>query len=617
MLFRAGATSPTPPQSLWQYDNLLALDLKYREEAQLLVQSRLPNYSKDHCVKLFGGSPYEFLSRCVLDENKALIGVMAFCVGKLDTVEIVAFVAKTDGVGIGRYMMESFIGEMKAKKKSSILTYIEPSAFEFFSKFDFTKSVPARSLYEKITSKYVAAIFMYRNLLDVIAPEQRPRTVREGDRLLITVDGTLIPRQAVVKSIDEKNGLALVHYYFWNPRHDEWIYTHSPRIRYDLPLPPEPPKNKGENQVTISEAKTIVESERDKIKKTMNLEECGYWPKGIKKKAEVQVLIEGEWIHAKVINKNDMYCYCEFEYNGSKWNQDFPRESIRLPDIGKTVVELCIDKKVAPKKRKREATSEGGKISVGSQVKKVQRSSKKLNTNPIELSPVKPSGTPSDRLARKQKRQGLQLGHIPISDSVDMFGKSPETADTSPSPTRSEYTCSVCKDDHGFVLHCALCNVAVHPACYLIDKRKFFPPKEWFCDTCVEQRLSSRRREKLEPTCVCCGQDRIKGGAMVQTVGYKYIHIRCGLMLGLDFHPIERRFSRVVGESPKSPLKTVGDPCSVCEMKSGPQVYCSDDSCSNHAHFGCIQNWNVSVKVNFNGERNVKIFCSSHNENAK
>ena len=104
---------------------------------------------------------------------------------------------------------------------------------------------------------------------------------------------------------------------------------------------------------------------------------------------------------------------------------------------------------------------------------------------------------------------------------------------------------------------------------------------------------------------------------MVQTVGYKYIHVRCGLMLGLDFHPIERRFSRVPLDSPKSPQKLVAEPCSVCELTNGPQVHCSDDSCTNHAHFSCVDDWNVDVKVNLDGGRKVKIFCPSHNENAK
>ena len=130
----------------WQYENLLGLDLEFRETARKLVQSRLPNYTDDHCVKLFGGSPYEFYSRCVLDESRNLVGVMAFSVGQLDTVEIVAFVSAVDGTGIGRFLMDSFVGEMKTKKKSSILTYIEPSAFPFFSRFSFIKQIPARSL---------------------------------------------------------------------------------------------------------------------------------------------------------------------------------------------------------------------------------------------------------------------------------------------------------------------------------------------------------------------------------------------------------------------------------------------------------------------------------------
>ena len=99
-----------------EYVNLLALEPEYREQAQELVQSRLPNYSNEHCFKLLGGSPYEYLSRCVLSsESRNLVGVMAFSVGKVDTVEIVAFVSKSDRCGIGRFLMDSFVNEMNSK----------------------------------------------------------------------------------------------------------------------------------------------------------------------------------------------------------------------------------------------------------------------------------------------------------------------------------------------------------------------------------------------------------------------------------------------------------------------------------------------------------------------
>lgn len=350
-------SSPTPPLT-WTYHNLLAMEVVLRDSARELVKSRLPNYSSDHCAKLLGGSPYEYLSRCACDEEGDLLGVIAFAVGKLDTVEIVAFVSKTDGIGIGRFLMESFVTEMKTKSKSSILTYIEPSALAFFTRFSFTKNVPARSLYERITSKYVGATLMYRELLEPSSSFQEHNGIQVGDRLLVMVDGTLVPRQAQVKEVDMRLKKIFIHYYFWNPRHDEWIFPHSPRVRWDLPLPPEPPKHMGENKATAEQVKQLFAVELKKEKKEEIVLSNGSWPRGVKKGGSVQVKIEGNWVDAKVLEKSDEFLFCEFEYNGSQWQQDFPRESVRLGEGESTVLDalitrrnLCLRRRVEGRKR--------------------------------------------------------------------------------------------------------------------------------------------------------------------------------------------------------------------------------------------------------------------------
>lgn len=381
--------SPTPPLS-WRYENLLSLDNAFVAQARSLVKTRLPNYTEDHCAKLLGGAPHEISSRCALNEDMKLIGVMAFSVGQLDTVEIVAFVSERDGVGIGRFLMESFVTEMKSKHKSSILTYIEPSAFPFFSRFGFSKQVPARSLYERITSKYVAAIFMYRDLLEPL-PARSRRHVAAGDRLLIMVDGTMTPRQALVKDIDAETGRVLVHYYFWNARHDEWLFSHSPRVRWDLPLPDEPPKHVGENKATVTQVKELLNVELKKEKRSEIVESNGSWPRGIKKNGSVQVRIEGNWIDATVIQKGPTFLFCEFEYNGSRWQQDFPRESVRLGEGHPSALELLIRKTVVAK-RKSQARSPRKAIA--------KRKAGRPKKQQIELSP--PKKKPKTRKRRHQ-----------------------------------------------------------------------------------------------------------------------------------------------------------------------------------------------------------------------
>ena len=372
------SSSPTPPVT-WSYHNLLAIDVGFRESARELVKRRLPNYSEAHCERILGGSPYEYLSRCALDGDESLLGVISFAVGELSTVEIVAFVSKQDGLGIGRFLMESFVSEMREKLKSSILTYIEPSAFAFFSRFAFSNKVPARSLYERITSKYVGATLMYRDLLEPCLHSNQIIIPAIGDRVLVIVDGTLVPRQALVKKVDPSSGKIYIHFYFWNSRHDEWIYPHSPRVRWDLPLPPEPPKHMGENTATAQQLKQLFEREIKKERKGEIVLSNGSWPRGVKKGGPVQVKIEGNWVDAKVIEKTEEYLFCEFQYNDSEWQQDFPRDSVRLGEGQATVFETLINSRNLSNRKEKKVNN-----SSSSRKKSV---AKRKTTRKIELTP--------------------------------------------------------------------------------------------------------------------------------------------------------------------------------------------------------------------------------------
>ena len=533
--------SPTPPVG-WMYENLLAIDPEYRMKARELVKSRLPSYTEEHCEKLLGGSPYEYLSRCVLNEDRQLIGVMAFAVGQLGTVEIVAFVSSQDGKGIGRCLMEHFVAEMKGKQKSSILTYIEPSAFEFFSRFGFSKHIPARSLYEKITSKYVRSIFMYKELLE----PQDPPSIRPavGDRILVMVDGTLTPRQAVVKDIRMETGEIFVHYFFWNTRYDEWIFSHSPRVRYDLPLPPEPPKTASENMPTTNQVKKVLEVELKKEKKFELVHNSGSWPKGIKKGAPVQVSIEGNWIKANVIEKTDQFLYCEFEYNGTTWMQDFPRDMVKLPDGQGTLLDELLARKTIEKKRKKKEENQQDQLPK----KKNKPKPEKIQ---IELSPEYKN---SDRKRRRIEQQ-------PIEDLEDL-------------------ECSVCRETENRVLVCGRCKLTTHPSCNMGDLVVSSP---WICDLCT-QCLVDR---PVSPPCAFCGE---KGESIMKsTSDFKWVHTRCAIMAGLSYHSKSKQFSAI---KPLSPSKGPSQ-CELCDSIGGNAVSC--DECKATGHVACIQKagWKV------------------------
>ena len=460
--------------------------MDFRDRARDLLHKRLPSYPFSHCVKILGGSPHEFSSRCVCDSDNELIGIVAFSIGQLFTVEIVAFVSVTDGQGIGRYLMENFVLEMREKHLSAILTYVEPAAVPFFSRLSFSRQVPARSLYERVVSKYVKANLMY---LDLLVAETDSRAVNVGDRLMVLVDGTMTPRQCLVKEIAK--GQVLVHYYFWNSKHDEWIYPHSPRICWDIELPADPPK-RHEQVITGAQVKQVWANELMKEQKLELVHAAMVWPRGIKKNALVQVKVEGGWEKAKVIEKTDFFCYCEFNHVGQVWLQDFPRESVRLIDSDKSVMETLMGKKSIKNKPIQ---------------KKIEKKRKIKPKLVIQVSPTNSSDTP-----KRLFRQGM--------------------------PECEEGECSVCTKS-GLVLKCRHCHVSVHPECYFIDSA---PPGSWLCDTCKESFL--RGSKKFNPACVICQKTRYQTqSVMAQSLDYKSVHVACALENGLSWTPKERRFS--------------------------------------------------------------------------
>ena len=589
----------------WQYENLLGLDLEFRETARKLVQSRLPNYTDDHCVKLFGGSPYEFYSRCVLDESRNLVGVMAFSVGQLDTVEIVAFVSAVDGTGIGRFLMDSFVGEMKTKKKSSILTYIEPSAFPFFSRFSFIKQIPARSLYERITSKYVRSIFMYRDLLEPIPVGDR-RPVAVGDRLLVMVDGTMVPRQAQVKEIDTATGRMLVHYYFWNARHDEWIYPHSPRIRWDLPLPDEPPKKQGENKTTSSQVKELFAVEMKNEKKLELFTNNGSWPRGVKKGGAIQVRLEGNWLDAKIVEKGEMYLYCQFEYHGTTWLQDFPRDALRLAEGQTSVIDALLQRKGVPVPKRKRAASE--------EPVKPRKYTKRVVKNPIELTPplkssrrrtsvsepvtecaIPQSPGESNRALRKRLREE--------TDSPDLHGKSDTDTHATPSDLVLGVECSICLSEahEKRMLVCMGCGLGAHSECNVVNVS--LGKNGWVCDLCREIRIGNH---KINPRCVCCSQ---KGRyVMSPTLDFKWVHVRCARLFRLDFHPNTGQYSAIRSVHSPSKAAPEGSPiCLACKSATGSLLVCMNSECDRVTHVACGSDWKLDI-----GTGEAVVLCPEH-----
>ena len=518
----------------WQYGNLLSLEIEFRDEARVLLQSRIPSYPSLHCAKLLGGSPHQYSSRCVLEpETNKLLGVMAFSVCELKTVEIVAFVSNIDGKGIGRFLMQNFVTEMQQNGQCAILTYVEPSALEFFTRMGFTTRVPARSLYERVVSKYVKATLMYCDLC-VTTNHHTPPAVSIGDKLMVLVDGTMTPRQCIVK--DFSNGLLFVHYIYWSSRNDEWIHPNSPRILWGVETPP---VLQGLNRVTANELKALNVQAFEKQKKLDLVKLTNCWLRGIKKNAKVNVRVDGMWIPAIVVEKGDLFCYCEFEHGGQKWLQDFPRESIKLSDSDKSVLDTLLAKKQL-KKPKNAPVNIIAKNPLAGKVHTSKVPTGKLHSRDVPTGKVH-KGTPNTGKLAKKKTQ-IVLLPIEISPhrrAVRARREQEELPSAPPMPY-IQYECSVCMQTNPpSVLHCKQCGLNAHAECYMQAPPR--NPNSWQCDTCKECCI--RGSMKFNPACVACGKTRTETmSVMAQCLDYRYIHVKCAREANLEFVASERRF---------------------------------------------------------------------------
>ena len=81
-----------------------------------------------------------------------------------------------------------------------------------------------------------------------------------------------------------------------------------------------------------------------------------------------------------MIEKTEEYLFCEFEYNDSEWQQDFPRDSVRLGEGQATVFETLINSRNLSNRKEK-------KVNISMSSRKKKSSAKRKTTRKIELTP--------------------------------------------------------------------------------------------------------------------------------------------------------------------------------------------------------------------------------------
>ncbi|XP_065665902.1 uncharacterized protein LOC100207765 isoform X2 [Hydra vulgaris] len=170
--------------------------------------------------------------------------------------------------------------------------------------------------------------------------------------------------------------------------------------------------------------------------------------------------------------------------------------------------------------------------------------------------------------------------------------------------------CCVCLDERGWtenpLVYCdgSGCNVAVHQACYGINK---VPSGSWFCCKCQSQERLARVKCELCP---------MRDGALKKTDNGGWAHVVCALYIP------EVRFGDVGTMEPiilsSVPHERFTKLCYICEdsgreSKSGACMACHKIGCKLSFHVTCAQSKRLLCEEgSVNGNVQYVGYCSNH-----
>ena len=167
--------------------------------------------------------------------------------------------------------------------------------------------------------------------------------------------------------------------------------------------------------------------------------------------------------------------------------------------------------------------------------------------------------------------------------------------------------CDVCRspdaEDNNEMVFCDNCNICVHQACYGITS---IPSGEWLCRPCKE--LGSQKNV----SCVLC--PNVGGALKPTTQPGKWAHVCCALWIP------EVSFECVDQMEPITKVKQIPQfrknlLCSICRIKKGAPVQCSESGCKIAYHITCAFKEKHKMKAIVEPEQSgvkLKSFCGKH-----
>ncbi|RIB16382.1 PHD-zinc-finger like domain-containing protein [Gigaspora rosea] len=197
--------------------------------------------------------------------------------------------------------------------------------------------------------------------------------------------------------------------------------------------------------------------------------------------------------------------------------------------------------------------------------------------------PPSPPETPSLPL---QKRRSSQ------SESSDDTSEDTDRTSEPPSPPGTPIPFDPCKICGGFepldsqypLLVCAGCQICVHTDCYGISNRKPMG-RSWRCDPCLNGRV--RRAIKVKK-CVLCSRPEGVNNAMKRTNGNNWVHVLCATFTPeTSFYDAENVFLVMDIEDIKD--ESWDAICSICQIRGGACIQCSNYTCKKFLHITCAQ----------------------------
>ena len=184
-----------------------------------------------------------------------------------------------------------------------------------------------------------------------------------------------------------------------------------------------------------------------------------------------------------------------------------------------------------------------------------------------------------------------------------------------PQVTSFDQLCSVCNTEEtqtNVIIFCDSCNVAVHQECYGII---FIPPGPWLCRPCIQ-----KNKTITKPYCCVCPEI---GGPLKQTSCGTWVHIWCAIWITeLSFgnwhylEPVEG-----IEKVPASRWRLV---CSICKVKHGACIQCSNKNCFTAFHVSCAMKIGLQMtplktgslaEMALGGDK-LECFCDKHSAEA-